>query len=146
MRFAMTGSRLAFVSVLVVVAGATVFHVQGAQQGDIRTFMRQKLDHSQRALEGLTLENYAMVAGSARAMKELSLDTRWRVSPDVNYLRLSAEFQDLADELAQKAKEKNLDGATLAYVRLTMNCVKCHEYTRDKRITRLDSGSSGRRF
>ena len=30
-----------------------------------------------------------------------------------------------------KAKAKNLDGATLAYVRLTMNCIECHKYVRD---------------
>jgi hypothetical protein len=101
--------------------------------------MRQKLDHSQKVLEGLTLENYALVAENARALKELSEDARWRVSPNINYLRLSAEFQDLAQEVAEKAKQKNLDGATLAYVRMTVNCVKCHEYTRENRITRLDS-------
>ena len=46
--------------------------------------MRQKLDHSQKVLEGLTLEDYALVAENARALKELSEDTRWRVSPNVN--------------------------------------------------------------
>jgi hypothetical protein len=131
---------------LVLVAGGISLRVQGESQGNLKAFMRQKLDRSQRVLEGLTLEDYALVTENARAMKELSQDTRWRVSPDVNYLRMSAEFQDLADELAQKAKERNLDGATLAYVRLTMNCVKCHEYTRDKRITRRDPGAPGTRF
>ena len=101
--------------------------------------MRQKLDRSQKVLEGLTLEDYSLVAENARALKELSEDTRWRVSPNINYLRMSAEFQDLAGEVAEKAKQKNLDGATLAYVRMTIHCVKCHEYTRDNRITRLDS-------
>jgi hypothetical protein len=52
---------------------------------------------------------------------------------------MSAEFQDLAGEAAEKAKQKNLDGATLASVRMTIHCVKCHEYTRENRITYLDS-------
>jgi hypothetical protein len=30
----------------------------------------------------------------------------------------------------RKAKDKNIDGATLAYLRLTMNCVNCHKYVR----------------
>jgi hypothetical protein len=135
-------SRLGFALALVLAAGGTSFSVQGEQQGDIRAFMRQKLEHSQKLLEGLTLEDYGLVAENARALKELSQDTRWRVSPNVNYLRLSAEFQDLADELARKAKEKNLDGMSLAYVRLTLNCVKCHEYTRDNRLTRLGPPAS----
>jgi hypothetical protein len=119
--------------------------VQGELQGDVRAFMRQKLVHSQKVLEGLTLEDYALVAENARALREISQDTRWRVSPNVNYLRLSAEFQDLAEEISVKAKQKNLDGATLAYVRMTLNCVKCHEYTRDNRITLHDSRRSGPR-
>jgi hypothetical protein len=133
-----TRSRLGFALALVLVVGGTSLSVQGEQPGDLKTFMRQKLNLSQKVLEGLTLENYALVAENARAMTELSQNARWRVSPNINYLRLSAEFQDLADELARKAKEKNLDGMSLAYVRLTLNCVKCHEYTRDNRLTRLD--------
>jgi hypothetical protein len=70
-------------------------------------------------------------------MRELSEDARWQVSPNVNYLRLSAEFQDLAGELATTAKDKNLDGATLAYVKLTMNCVKCHKLVRAERLITL---------
>jgi hypothetical protein len=142
----MTRIRLGFAFLLVLAVGGTSLRVRGEQQGDVKAFMRQKLNQSQKVIEGLTLENYALVSESARALKELSQDTRWRVSPDVNYLRLSAEFQDLADELAQKAKERNLDGATLAYVRLTLNCVKCHQYTRDNRLTRLDPGLNGKRL
>ena len=134
----LTRSRPGVALALVLAVGGTSFPVQGNQQGDLKAFMRQKLEHSQKLLEGLTLENYGLVAENARALKELSQDARWRVSPNINYLRLSAEFQDLADELARKAKEKNLDGMSLAYVRLTLNCVKCHEYTRDNRLTRLD--------
>jgi hypothetical protein len=33
------------------------------------------------------------------------------------------KFRERADELAAEAKEKNLDGATLAFVKLTMNWV-----------------------
>ena len=40
------------------------------------------------------------------------------------------EFQRLSDEMDRKAKEKTIDGATLAYLRLTMNCVNCHKYVR----------------
>jgi hypothetical protein len=146
MALKVTRRGLGFSIVLLLLIGAVALRAQGKQQGDLKTFMRQKLVHSQRVLEGLTLEEYSLVAENAKAMKELSEDTRWRVSPDINYLRLSAEFQDLADELAQKAKEKNLDGATLAYVRMTLNCVKCHEYTRDNRITWRNQGTSTGRF
>jgi hypothetical protein len=117
-----------------VLAGGLAATGQDEKPGSpLARFMRQKLAHSQGVLEGLTTEDYPLIAKGAKAMRELSEDTRWRVTPNPNYLRLSSEFQDLADELAQKAKEKNLDGATLAYVKLTMNCVKCHERVRVNR-------------
>ena len=86
---------------LALVVGGAALSVQGEQPGDLKVFMRRKLDYSQKVLEGLTLEDYALVA--------------------------------------EKARQKNLDGATLAYVRMTIQCVKCHEYTRDNRITLRDS-------
>jgi hypothetical protein len=140
MGFVLKRSSLGSALLVALALGCTCFRAQGEQPGDLKQFMRQKLDHSQKVLEGLTLENYALVAESARALKELSEDTRWRVSPNINYLRMSAEFQDLAGELVEKAKRKNLDGATLAYARMTVHCVKCHEFTRENRITGLDSG------
>ncbi len=46
------------------------------------------------------------------------------------YLVFTGEFQRLCDDLDAKAKEKNLDGATLAFLRITMSCVNCHKYVR----------------
>jgi hypothetical protein len=42
------------------------------------------------------------------------------------YLRHGKEFRRHAEALRQAAQTKNLDGATLAYVQLTLNCVNCH--------------------
>jgi hypothetical protein len=40
--------------------------------------------------------------------------------------------------MVKMAKDKNLDGAALAYVQLTMSCVNCHKYVREIRMTRID--------
>jgi hypothetical protein len=66
-------------------------------------------------------------------MRKLSQAAEWEVPtlPNANeYLTFTGEFQRLCDELNLKAKEKNIDGATLAYLRLTMSCVNCHKYVR----------------
>ncbi|MDR3633013.1 MAG: hypothetical protein P4L84_04200 [Isosphaeraceae bacterium] len=96
-------------------------------------FMRQKLEFSKKVLEGLTLEDYDAIAKNARALKLLSEAAEWEVPtiPNANeYIALTTEFQKAADDLRMKAKEKNIDGATLAYLRLTMNCVSCHRFVR----------------
>jgi hypothetical protein len=109
-----------------------------AQQGKaLRQFMRQKLDYAQRVLEGITLEDYALVAKNAKDLRTLSEDAQWRVSPNLQYLRLSSEFQSLADDLAQKARDRNLDGVTLGFFKLTNNCVACHKLVRDERLVTL---------
>lgn len=96
-------------------------------------FMRQKLEFSKKVLEGLALEDYDAIAKNARALKRLSEAAEWEVPtiPNANeYIALTTEFQKAADDMRQKAKDKNIDGATLAYLRLTMNCVNCHRFVR----------------
>lgn len=98
-----------------------------------RDFMRQKLEFSKQILEGLTTENYESLGKGAKALRRLSRAAEWEVPTIPNateYVTFTAEFQRLCDELTLKAKEKNIDGATLAYLRITMNCVNCHKYVR----------------
>ena len=100
-----------------------------------RAFMRVKLEYSKKVLEGLTLEDFDAISKSAHALKRLSLASEWEVPTIPNlpdYLAFTNEFQRLTDELSEKAKAKNIDGATLAYLRLTMNCVNCHKFVRFK--------------
>ena len=97
-------------------------------------FMRQKLVFSKNLLEGLSLEDYRMTVKNAKALRRLSEAAEWEVPTIPNatdYVVFTREFQQLTDEMARKAKEKNIDGATLAYLRLTLNCVNCHKYVRE---------------
>ncbi len=115
--------------------GAAVLAAQeGVQKPSTRTeFMRLKLEFSKKVLEGLTLEDYASISKNAKALKRLSEAAVWEVPTIPNagdYIIFTSEFQRLADEMDRKAKDKNIDGATLAYLRLTMNCVNCHKYVR----------------
>jgi len=124
--------------IVLSLGGLALAAAAAAQEGQPRTrsraeFMRLKLEHSKKVLEGLTLENFETVSTSAKALKRLSQAAEWEVPtiPDVSdYIVFTTEFQRLADEMDRKAKDKNVDGATLAYLRLTMNCVNCHKYVR----------------
>jgi hypothetical protein len=98
-----------------------------------REFMRQKLIYSQRVLEGLTVENFELIARNARALRALSAAAEWEVPTIPNateYVAFTGEFQRHCEDLSQKSRDKNIDGATLAYLRLTMCCVNCHKYVR----------------
>lgn len=111
---------------------------QGQPDQATKLFMRRKLEHSQKVLEGIAVEDYRKIADNASAMGALSQAATWRVLPTPEYLRYSAEFQRLSDELARAANEKNLDRATLVYMQLTINCVNCHKHVRTVRTARLE--------
>jgi hypothetical protein len=108
---------------------------QPVQRHTRAEFMREKLNFSKDVLEGLALERFATIEKGGKALKKLSEGAEWEVATIPNatdYVMLTTEFQRQADELVKQAKAKNIDGATLAYVKLTMSCVECHKFIRDK--------------
>lgn len=50
----------------------------------------------------------------------------------------SNEFRRSAENVAQAAKNKNIEGATLVYMDMTMVCVRCHKHVREVRQARRD--------
>src|SRR5260370_17447686 len=102
--------------VAATIVAAWVSQGLGQQRGRLSAVMKPKLDHAKGVLEGLAIEDYAKIAKSAEALKELSEAAEWRVSPTVAYLPFSGELQRLARELVTHAKKKDIDGATLPSV------------------------------
>jgi len=125
------------VATVVVFAVMAYSALQGQSQepNKVSVFMRLKLRHSQKVLEGLVTEDYSMIAKNAQEISLLSLASTWQVLETDEYAKLSGEFRRTADALTKAAKEKNLDEATLKYVDLTMKCVNCHKYVRGVRLT-----------
>jgi hypothetical protein len=62
----------------------------------------------------------------------MTQEADWRAFENPDYDQHSATFRRQVDALAKAARNKNLDGATLAYVRMTMSCVDCHKFVRGK--------------
>lgn len=104
---------------------------------NIGTFMRLKLSHSQQVLEGIALEDFEQIAKHAQSMRLLSEDEKWMVFQTPEYRQHSQEFQQICRKLQTSAEARNLDGAALAYVQMTMSCVNCHKYTRGIRMASL---------
>ncbi len=95
--------------------------------------MREKLAAASKALEGLSLEDFTKIAESAERMHIISRAASWHVIDSDDYNRFSKNFQQEASDLKRHAEQKNLDAATLDYVRLTTTCVECHKLLREKR-------------
>jgi hypothetical protein len=94
-----------------------------------------KLKESQALLEGLALNDPAKVQASAEELLRISKEAQFRKAlKTAKYEYFANSFQRAAETAIEKAKAKNIDGATLAYVDLTMTCVRCHQHTREEGI------------
>lgn len=119
---------------LVLTIGVAVAQEADRQPPEkVSKFMRAKLVYSQKLLEALALEDFPAMAKNAQDLKLLSQESIWNVLQTEQYILHSDDFRRRTDALIEAAKKKNLDGASLAYVELTLNCVQCHKYVRDQR-------------
>ncbi len=118
--------------VIVMCATVMVALSQPKRQRPAREFMRAKLELSQKILEGLALEDFDSIATKGRRLAAMTHEADWKQFENPDYEQQSVLFRRQVDALVRAAKDKNLDSATLAYVRATMSCVDCHKLVRGK--------------
>ena len=119
---------------LALAAGLSVSLAQTKRNRAAKEFMRDKLELSQRVLEGLATEDYDLIIAKATRLSAMSKEADWRVFENPDYDQQSVTFRRHVNSLVKAAKDKNLDAATLAYVRVTMSCVDCHKLVRGKLV------------
>ena len=73
------------------------------------------------------VEDYEKMQKGAQKMIEMSNATEWQVIEGPIFARQSEEFRSAARQVIKFAKEKNIDGASLSYLHLTMTCIACHK-------------------
>jgi len=98
--------------------------------------MQRKLKHAQKVLEGLAINDFDKIAENAEELMTISKLNEWKVVKTPRYATYSDEFQENVQKLIKNAKDKNLDGATLAYMEMTSSCIKCHKHVREVRMVR----------
>lgn len=101
------------------------------QPDQVAAFMRAKLGHAAHVLEGLSMENYALIEKGAHDLALASQASSWQVLQTADYARHSEDFRRSCNLLRDAGKARNLDGAALAWMEVTMKCINCHKYVRD---------------
>ncbi len=104
----------------------------------LKKFMRQKLHASNQILEGLCTEDLEMVSDGSDTLMKMSGEEHWRVSNDIMYRRYSTEFMHAVEELQKEAKDNDMNGTSMAWVNVTMKCLKCHEWVRNIILADVD--------
>lgn len=127
-------NRLAAVGVLLVVLVSTdSLAAPASAQDKLSAFMKAKLEHSGKVLEGLAREDFDLIAKHSAAISLLCEDELWSVMQTPEYIERSKEFRRSVYAITEAARKKNLEAAAFAYVDSTMKCVSCHKYVRQAR-------------
>ena len=133
-----------FIAALLALA-AFAGSAQEGPRNATRDAMRFKLHFAQGVLEGITMENFSLIATNAQKLKALSQSADWKVRSSREYQRLTSDFERAAESLERSARQRNVDGATVAYFQLTTTCVTCHKYLRGAEAGSFDKFDRGRR-
>lgn len=140
---------LAIVTTVILLACIPILTGSGQEpkkkSSAVAELMQRKLKHSQAILEAIATNKFDKIVDNAEELISLTNQAEWQVINSSRYELHSDEFRRAAEMLLQKAKEKNIDGATLNYLDLTMTCVRCHQYVREVRDASLGP-PSGERF
>src|SRR5690348_6151130 len=100
----------------------------GVRKTVLRAFMRKKLAASERILEGLAVEDFDLIAEGAKQLKATAGAAEFMAFNDTEYVEHADDFRRIINKLAVAANEHRLDGATLAFLDVTMSCVQCHKH------------------
>jgi hypothetical protein len=100
--------------------------------------MRKKLEHAQKLLEGIAINDLKKVNENADDLMTLSKVAEFRALKTLDYERHTNDFRRTLDDMRRGVKNKNLEAVTLAYMDMTMTCVRCHTHVRDTRLARRD--------
>lgn len=122
------------VTVIASAAGVMDSVAQSRRNRAAREFMQQKLEHAQKILEGLTLEDHALIREHAQKLAAMSRAAEWPLFENPEYTQFNAGFRREVESLILAARNKNLDGAALAYLQMTMSCVQCHKFVRGRLV------------
>ena len=95
-------------------------------------WMKYKLAASQKILEGMTRADYAMIEKHAAAMQNVGYLEEWGRADVPGYASHLHAFKHANRDLVLAAQAKNLDGVTIAYSQLTISCMQCHRFIRDR--------------
>jgi len=99
---------------------------------DTQLFMRAKLASSQKLMEGLVTEDFAMIQIGAKQLKRISEAAHWPTTVDEVYQHYSVSFRKQCDKLTEQAERRDLQAAHYTYLHLSTTCIDCHNYVRGR--------------
>lgn len=88
--------------------------------------MWRKLDLAHDSLDALALDDFEALAAYADDFEALAQAGKWLESESPAYRTESEQFRRAAEALGKAASKRDSGAAVLAYVDLTLRCIRCH--------------------
>ncbi len=94
-------------------------------------WMEKKLEYAKKILEALTSGKHHEIESNAEHMRLLGKIEGFVRRQSPSYSSHLQSFDLATRELTRQARDKNIEGATLAFHQLTTSCVACHRSIRE---------------
>ena len=91
--------------------------------------MEQKLKYAQNILSAIAREDYAGLEQNADQLRKLA-EKQWIDRETPEYRAQLKDFWVVLEGVRSSADQKDIDQATIAYMQMTLSCVKCHKHLR----------------
>jgi hypothetical protein len=114
----------------VSIFGSQAVFAQTKIPNTTQMLMKQKLAAAQGLLEGIVREDFTEIGKHADMLKSISKASTWHTSDSEAFLSYARSFQNATDFLAESAKSRNSEGVALGHVRVTLECIQCHNHVR----------------
>ncbi len=105
---------------------------------DRRELMRRKLERAQEILDAIAIQDFGQIAEQARLLAADVDNKLWEDLQTPDYRLYRSELEQIALAIEKAGREKDADAAALSYVRLTVNCLHCHQHVRKHRRAMAD--------
>ena len=100
---------------------------------DLRNVMQSKMTFANSLIGSMAVGNFESIELNAMQLSWLSLQAEWQVHDTPEYTHFSEDFRQIAETMANHARQKDLAAVTRDYSQLTASCIECHTYLRHDR-------------
>jgi hypothetical protein len=107
---------------------------EGKQGAPKKSLVARKLEHAHKILDGVAMTDYIVVEKSAEELIKIAKDLSWQKARSERYDELGTEYQKELRGLIKAAQAKSDPAISLAYVRVSLACFRCHDEVRTIRI------------
>ncbi len=100
------------------------------QNQAMQNVMQAKLTHTHALLEGIALADFLQIEQNAEALTWLSQQSEFQVHETVAYVVFSDQFREITSNMADHARQQDLEAVSVDYIQMTSKCMDCHAYLR----------------